>query len=144
MKRPIISIVTALAAVLLLAASCCSVTKQTISPLQIDGDWKISKVNGETVKADDNQLTMIFSVAKGRVGGMGICNSYGGSFTLAEDGICTVEGIMSTRVGCEGNALEATIASALEGAKKVVVSKKKAFLYDNAEAKGTPLFELTR
>ena len=115
MKRKIVFTIISFVAIAALSLSCCA-----------KKDNPIEHSEGK------KEMTLSFDTKSMRLGGMGICNSYGGDFLITPEGAFTVSNIISTRVGCEGMALETSLFRTLEKSAKIKVKGDKAELYDAA------------
>ncbi|MCI6154976.1 MAG: META domain-containing protein [Bacteroidales bacterium] len=131
MKRISVVLVSLLAGVALTLSCCAKKTNKT----SLDGLWHVVTLNGHPIAhpAGEEVMTLSFDLDKLRLGGMGMCNSYGGNFTLSPGGDFSASNIVSTRVGCEGNHLESALFAAVDNTTKVVLTDKGMVEMHNAE-----------
>lgn len=129
MKRKIAFAIVSFITMAALTLSCCA---KKASKATLEGLWFVQTLNDSTVDHPEGEetMTLSFDTKAMRLGGMGICNSYGGDFTLTPEGVFKASNIVSTRVGCMGTGLESSLFGALESAAKVEVKGDKAELRD--------------
>lgn len=60
--------------------------------------WTLTSLNGSDV-IEGTTITLSFRDGN-QVGGNAGCNSYGGTFTAADDGTLAIQGIVSTQIAC--------------------------------------------
>lgn len=124
-----IGIIAALVSALGLLSACgARQTKQSIYK-DIEGKWRVAAMGENKIAPEKDQLQLTFDLRSGRVGGYGVCNSFGGSFVLRPNGKIQIKDIMTTMVGCDGNILEAALNRALENTERIEVKDGKAYLY---------------
>lgn len=129
---------------IIMIAYGCGVQKKGTLIEQLQGEWAITQIDSIEIVPQGDTMTFRFNFEEGRVGGMGYCNSFGGTFSLSEDGSCTFGDIFSTRVGCPGNRVESLLSVRIQSSKKLRLKGNTLSFYGDPEGKGTPLLIMTR
>ncbi len=141
MKRKIIFTIVSFMAVAAFSLSCCA---KKVSKDTLNGSWLVQEMNGSAIDHPEGEkvMTLSFDTKEMRLGGMGMCNSYGGDFQMTPEGTFTVSNIISTRVGCEGMGIEVSLFRTLEKSAKIKVKGEKAEIY-NANGEKTLVLQRT-
>lgn len=131
------------AAIVVMATSCGIV--QSFSLDKLAGKWRIVSVNGEEIHSKDKEMIFTIDLDKQFIGGYGFCNSMGSAFAVTNEGLCTIEPMLSTRVGCPGNATEQAVSEAFTASKRILCKgPNKLLFYNNTKAAGAPTLVLVR
>lgn len=126
MKR-IIWIVGIIMASVLMTSCCC---KKSCSSNSLAGTWKF-QIDNPSLKLDADQLTVNFDLSEKRVGGIGICNSFGAQIEELDMNNKTIKvgGVMSTRVACTNQMYEVGLISVINNATRFDVNGDKLTIY---------------
>ena len=76
MKRKIVFTIISFVAIAALSLSCCA---KKASKATLDGLWFVQVLNDNPIEHSEGkkEMTLVFDTKSMRLGGMGICNSYG-------------------------------------------------------------------
>jgi putative lipoprotein len=70
-------------------------------PVELAGTGWLLTMLGDAPSADGVETTLIFSETDSSLGGVGGCNSYGGSIAFEDDGSLSISEVYSTMMACE-------------------------------------------
>lgn len=98
----------------------------------LNGTWKVSAINNETVDIDD--MFLVFDVEEGKLHGNTGCNILNGNFTTDMDAANSISfsDIILTRMSCPNDKYETDLVVALEDAAYAKpINQNKVLLLDN-------------
>lgn len=103
----------------------------------LDGEWKISEVNGESIPSDlEKKPFLNFDVKNKRVHGNAGCNMINGGFNTKDDDSKAISfpAMAATMMACPDMTIERTILDALNSVKSFeALTKKTVGLYNESE-----------
>ena len=108
----------ALAALVMLVASCCPCRKHRKGDGKpfVGTEWQLVQLNGRAVPVEGDLFTVVFG-EDGRLSGLGACNRFMGSYQTTETGGLTVgQNMASTRMFCPDLDREQAFGDVLSGA----------------------------
>lgn len=133
------TILMATAAIMLGATSC----KNSISnDIEINGEWKVSAINGDIVPKTLETATLTFDNKSKSYSGVTGVNIINGSYQQKDNALTIGEGAMTRKMGDPvSNDVETKYINAIHATKSVALENRKLLLKDNA---GNTLMELKR
>lgn len=133
------AIILATAAIMLGATSC----KNSITnDIDINGEWKVSSINGEIVPKTLETATLTFDNKSKSYNGVTGVNLINGSYQQKDNALTIGEGAMTRKMGDPvSNDVETKYINAIHATKSVAIEDGKLLLKDNA---GNTLMELKR
>lgn len=135
MKKYIYLPVTAL---LLCMTSCRSVSES----IDLNGDWKVSTINGKTVPETLEEVTLSFDNSSNSYHGVTGVNIINGTYRQHNQILTLEEGAMTRKMGDPvSNDVEMEYVNAIHAVKSVVNKKGKLMLQDE---KGKNIMTLDR
>lgn len=124
-----------------MAVICACGTKKAVVAESIDGNWKITEVDGEKVSGVEKTPEMTFNSKENRVNGNAGCNNFFGSFTYKNGTLKFGEDMGATRMMCRNMKFEDKALQALPKVTKAVSKGQMLLLQD---ASGKTLFVLSK
>lgn len=125
--------------VLLLGMTSC---RSSIEAIDLNGDWKVSTINGETIPKTLEEVTLSFDNSSNSYHGVTGVNIINGTYQLHNNSLTLGEGAMTRKMGDPvSNDVEMKYVSAIHAVKSVLNKKGKIMLLDE---KGKNLMTLDR
>jgi len=125
----------ALAALVMLVASCCPCRKHRKGDGKpfVGTEWQLVQLNGRAVPVEGDLFTVVFG-EDGRLSGLGACNRFMGSYQTTETGGLTVgQNMASTRMFCPDLDREQAFGDVLSGATHYEVDGDMLMLLTDGE-----------
>lgn len=115
-----------LSGIFMLSACNCKLRKAQ----DLNGLWSVSFMDGRSMGASNDKLTLQINTQAAQAGGIGICNRYSCDLDTSriKDGKIGFANVISTRVGCDGNGLESMLFSRLSGVTEYTIKGNKLIL----------------
>lgn len=124
----------------LVAMTACGTKKAAVAE-SIDGNWKITEIDGEKVADVEKTPELTFNTTENRVNGNAGCNNFFGSFTYKDGALKFADNMGATRMMCRNMKFE---DKALQSFPKVVKAAKKGHQLLLQDAAGKTLFVLEK
>lgn len=106
----------------------CHTAKEAVNANDLDGEWNVTEINGQAVKAE-SQPFIGFDAQNGRVYGYTGCNRLMGALTLSKPNKIELGQMASTLMACPDMENERLILNALASVKSLKCSGKTLELY---------------
>lgn len=120
-----------LVALVAMAASCCNCRTQKSARLPLVGtEWKLAQIGGQTVSSENYRVTF---AADGTLSGIGDCNRFSGSYSLADGSLTVGDNLVATRMMCLGQAQEDRFLAMLKSADAYAIDGVRLMLITGGE-----------
>lgn len=123
------------------AVMCACGTKKAAVAESIDGNWKITEIDGEKVADVEKTPEITFNMKEGRVNGNAGCNNFFGGFTYKDGSLKFGDNMGATRMLCRNMKFEDKAFQSFPKVVKAVAKGKQLLLQD---AEGKTLFVLSK
>lgn len=128
MKKRLIMIAGIILATFFLAS--CGCKKSCTAKESLEGTWKVD-LKGEDINVRKGYMKINFNLKEMNVGGVGMCNSFGGPILELDQTKHTIKigELMSTRMACENQIYEYQFIGAVMNATSYEINGDKLTLY---------------
>lgn len=125
-----IALAAALTALAVSVAACCGCRKGKSNVQLVGTEWKLAQLGDRPIDAAGFTMTLS---AEGRIGGLGACNRFSGSFTQKKHELRVAENMISTRMMCRDQETENKFLAMLRGVDSFSIDGERLMLITDGE-----------